>query len=155
MVDSKSNKQMSEQKVAASSYILQFYQDIQNLNHWLSIYHNLLTELKIKVPESEEISNVDEEEKKVLSDTAQNFRYYVNKCFLGYRVIVKATNATLDKDVQDSYDKLKDTFIMSESDADDFVIGVNMFLMNEVVKNLLETSQTFIDKVFGDKSEES
>ena len=155
MVDSKSNKQMSEQKVAASSYILQFYQDIQNLNHWLSIYHNLLTELKFKVPESEEISNVDEEEKKVLSDTAQNFRYYVNKCFLGYRVIVKATNATLDKDVQDSYDKLKDTFIMSESDADDFVIGVNMFLMNEVVKNLLETSQTFIDKVFGDKSEES
>lgn len=140
----------NERKAAGANYIISFYNDIQLLNYTFAQYYNLIIELETKEKEKLEDSTSN-----IIMQTAQNVRHYCHLVFIKYQSIIKATKLDEDNDVKESYDKIKtkDNFIIPRDVLENFVIAVNASLVNDVIKDLLVTSQDVYNDIYGNSTE--
>lgn len=143
---------MSE-KVAGTSYILNFYRDIIILTHYVAVYMNVLAELEFKYSNFD-LAKLDPEEKNLIVQNIQDVRYNANKCKIEYsslRKKLKFEDFDHDRLVELS-GKLNspDSFVIDRHDAEAFAEAMNELLVNDVIQHVLETNQDLMQQLFGD-----
>lgn len=153
----KKEAKVNETRQAAASYIVTFYNEIMILLHDYSQYLNILLELEQKYPDKISIvEKLSTEEKIVLVQSVQAIRYNATKAHIQFKTI----NETAIKDNKPSseelleeetgYKKVRDTFLINREELENYVFIMNKFLAKKVMQELLETSQQFINDIYGE-----
>lgn len=139
---------MKERKVAGSHYIVNFYNEIQQLNQHYSLYRNLMIEVRAKHGEDPKPESLGDEEKATVTSYAQAVRHFAHKIIIQYKSIIKATKLKEDKAVNETYQKILKDFIIKVEDLEKFVVSINMALVNEVIQDLLISSQDLVQDIY-------
>lgn len=145
------NKEISEQKTVASSYIVSFYTHIQYLNDHYANYENVLLELQSKYGSAVDRDTVlEDDERRVLLQNAQNVRYYVHRTYIGYNTILKGLkNVKMPEKIKELWKKIKDQFIVNRKDILEYVMAINDALQSKVMQELLTKSSDIIEGIYG------
>ena len=145
------NANINEEKTAGASYVLNFYQEVASLTHNYANYENLLLELKEKYNGQEEKITI--EERDALKAYCQTLRYYIVKTYIAYSSIVDGIKKAIDPDVKLFSDILKNQYVLKAADLENYVVKLNAFIISDVIKHLLESSNDIIAQLY--KEEES
>lgn len=141
--------QIDEKKSASASYIISFYQIVQLLNVHFAQYKNMLIEIKAVSGEKAEYGSFTELQKEELKKMAQIVRQSVFMCNVQYRAIVETVDKLkIDDKIKDTYKNVCDQFVISVDELESYVIGINKFLLNDIIGSLLETSQALLNSIF-------
>lgn len=137
---------MNEKEIAGASYVIAFYQEVQNLTHNYGEYTNLLLEIEKKYkPE-----NIPAEVNNLLAQHAQFVRLGVMKSYIMFKSIIKVVDPK-DKNpptIEAVYKKIKGDFVINRDDLEEYVMSMNAILVKEVVQNLLATGQDLYKSVY-------
>jgi len=143
-----------EKKVAGAQYIYTFYNEVESLVAQEAAYINLLLEFKEKYWQGGrgegDLNKVPEEEKKVLVATVQQVRYFCLKVHKKYEAIKDILRLDKSKEINESYNAIKDTFIIKREDLEKFTAALNKVLVQDIIGSLMETSQEFLKDVLQD-----
>jgi hypothetical protein len=140
---------MDERKVAGANYIIAFFNEIQLLNHSFSLYVNFIVQLKAKYGEEIDDRAFAEEDKGHLSELSQNVRHHCHKCFIMYKSIYQSIEKLeFNKEVEKEYNDIKDSYVVGSKELEEFVLVMNKAFVEDVIKNLLLTSQDIMKEVF-------
>jgi hypothetical protein len=141
---------LNEKKVAASSYIINFYQTIEELTNNYAVYFNDLLNLKEKY--AGEVSKMDPSEKEQLTTNAQTIRFNVNRSFIKLKALKDTLNVKLSKEIEDAHKEIIKTFIIKEKDLEKYVVEINKILLFDIVQSLLQTSQEVVSNIYDNES---
>lgn len=140
---------MDERKLAGANYIINFFNEIQQLNHHYSLYLNYLLQLNTKYGSSPDNQNILDNEKEYLSNLTQGVRHYVHKVFIQYEALYSSIDKLqLDTKIKEMYQKIANTYIINSNELREFVLLINKTLINDVIKDLLVSSQEILSSVF-------
>jgi len=145
--------QVDEKKTAAASYILTFYQQVLAVTNSYSNYNNILIELRYTYGDEPDFSKMEPNHSEVVKQTIQNTRFEIQRTYIQYVSIRSALKLRSDVKLEASFKKIKKNFVMSMDDIEDFVIRMNKFLLENVVKTLLEDSGDVMANVYGDTAQ--
>lgn len=150
----KGQKAVNEERTTAASYIITFYKEVQELSHNFVLYENIMLELNVKYKNFSQGLNIEQEDKDILIKLVQTLRYHSHKCMLQYQCIIESIEDKETKDDKEKkeseelYKKIKETFIIEREDIYLFVKFMNKFLIKDIMKHLLEDSQTALDNIY-------
>lgn len=147
----KDKKEISEEKTAAASYILNFYQLVQNLNHNYSAYLNRVIELE----HAQKAGKAQHEDMHSILELSQNIRYYCTQGYIHYCTIMEGLNKEQDKKVQEKYEAILKQLIINREDIRDYVVALNLVLMKDIIKRLLESSQDILSNIMSTNQPEN
>lgn len=150
-------QQPREKVVTAANYVLTLYQTIQTLNGYYTLYCNVLIELQNKYG-IDGIENAELTEKEAASKTVQLVRQAANTAFVQMKSISNVTEKVkLDEVIEKNIKIIKETYFIDRSVLEEYVIACNDFLLNDVLQDLLVTSQDIITGAFdiGDNETQS
>lgn len=145
---------MNERKIVGSSYIVNFYQSIYLLTSETCAYTNLLLELKTKYGEDINPKKMEESELNILGEKVQTVRYHAKMFYVQYKSICPSLNIEENKGLEELYEKVKKEYILTDETITDFIIEVNKLLLNNVIRDLLMTSQNLLDQIYGSPTSE-
>lgn len=145
---------LDEQKTAKASLLLNFFNEVQQLKHEEAVYHNLLIELKARFG-SNDFTKIPDNDKNLLVQQCQTVRYYAMVSFRSY----KSISANIKREKDDKKEKRPDEYIEEIRNPKqpiiidlkvlgDYVDSLLLFLTEDIIKTLLESSQEIIDKVY-------
>lgn len=134
---------VNQEQYAAASYILTFYQDIMYLTHNYSIYVNKLIELEQKQKED----SIKGEDRDQIIKLMQEIRYYCHQTYIKYESIKKSIGFKDDKKIKKLYEILKSSLSVERNDIEDYVLQLNKLLVKDIIKDLLDTSQTLVSQI--------
>lgn len=138
---------MNEKDLAGASYVLTFYKEVQDLTSHYANYLNIMLELESKY--AGHADKMPDEEKAFITQQAQLVRYTAHKSYIEYCSIMQGIGQNADPKIVASYAKIKNTFVINRDDLESYVITLNAFIVKDIIKNLLATSQDFVNRVFG------
>ena len=144
---------IDEKKLAGASYIFSFYKEVQILTDYYAQYINFLLELKEKSKDAD-ISKLGENEKLAVMQGVQQVRISAHKSYIQYCSIIGVLKIGKEDKIKESYTKIKDKYIVPQSDLEIYVIELNQFLLNKIIQGLLEDSQNLIEEVYADAGSE-
>ncbi len=137
---------LDEKRVAAASYILQFYQEVRNLTTYYVQYNNLLIEIESK---TKSVAELPIEFSTQLTSMAQLLRQSVQVTYIQLTAIgagIKGKKET-KTDVEDSYVKIMSSLIFERTDIKKYVEEVNKFLIQGIMQTLLSTSEDLVSQI--------
>lgn len=144
-------KEKSEEKTAGAFYILNFYNQIQQLNQLIASYKILRNYIDKSDDDPEK---VPEEYKEGASERSQQTLYQINIVYISYKAISEEIGQEEEK-ITELYRKLDKQFLLNRDDLMEFSHKINSFLLSNVVKKLLYSSQEFIDSIYQDDDKPS
>lgn len=139
--------QIDERKTAAASYILNFYQEIAALTQNYATYHNILIEIRNKYPDMD-LGKLEADEKQALMVTAQTVRFHIHECYIMYQTLLPALKIPLDDKIVEYYELIKKDYIIKIGILEKFVIIINSVLINDIIKELIDTSQFLMSDIY-------
>lgn len=139
---------MNERKLAGANYIIIFFNDVQSLTSIYSQYKSYLSELEYKYGTKPE--KWESGERDTLNQLNQNIKFLAHKVNVQLSSICKAGNITEKGEVENKYKVLNDktNYILKIKDVEEFVIEINTFLANEIIKDLLRSSQDTYNQIY-------
>lgn len=147
---SNDSKPKNEGDTVQNSYILTFYQEVQNLTHWFAQYQNLLTEFQAKY--GEDLKRMDEGDKQILNSSVQNLRYFTHKTYILYssiKGVLGHQNKTRNHEkILKAYAKTKIGYIITSESVEEYTIELNTFLLTDIIKDLLQTNREKLTDIF-------
>jgi len=145
----KTQPQVSENRQAAASYVIAFYNDIVMLTHTYANYENILIELAETYGSNEDgLSKMPADQKDGVKTYCQTLRYYATKCNISYNALITGMGKSADIEVGTLYNHVLEQFIIKAKDIRSYVIKLNAILMSEVIRDLLESSQDLVNKLY-------
>lgn len=145
---------VNEKTLAAASYIITFYQEVQALNQLHANYLNMLLELDYKFGKTME--NLDPAIKDHITLVSQTLRSSVHKAYIAYSCIRLKVDSKEDvafeKLVETSYNQISTDFIPERDVVTVFTVSMNKMLVNDIFTDLLKTSQSVLSDVYGDNA---
>lgn len=138
---------MNERKVAGANYIISFFNEVQQLNQFYSLYHNLILQLKTKYGKDnlEELEDIDNQQ---LHNAGQNVRHYCNKVYILYYAIASKANLNLNK-IEALYNAAVNDYVIKLDNLKKYVLEINKELVNDIIQDLLRTSHDLINDIYG------
>lgn len=143
-----SKNETSEERTAAASYVLNFYNDVASLTHHYANYENLMVEMEEKHKGAED--KLTPEEKDALREFCQMLRYHARVAYIHYISIMQGLNLKPSKEVAELFDKIRNQYVIKRVDIESFVIVMNRALVEKVIKNLLESSHEIVAQLYGE-----
>lgn len=140
---------VNEQRTAAASFILNFYETVVNLKSSYANYLNLLTELKHKYPGANMAEKIGEVERESLKQQAQTTRYYCIQAYIDYSTIHTSQEGEAENPLTKPYNAIMKDFIIGAEQLTTYVVAVNNVLATGIIKDLLRTSQDIITDIYG------
>lgn len=150
------DKKFNEKRVAAASYILSFYEEVNNVTHYYSIYLNALIELDTKyskIESNELMAKVPDEDKNQLIQLTNYIRYHSNKCYIQYKTLLPKLNIKEDKKLTNFFNSITTTYIIQRAELQEFVLTLHSVLMDGIIQELLESSQSYLENLYGQAPE--
>jgi hypothetical protein len=138
-----------EKQIAAASYFYAFYKEILNLSHYESQYINILAELKSKYNEFN-LNKLGDDEKAAVIQQVQYVRFYARKCWIMYKTIIPALKIDEKEGLDEAYKQVKEVYIIDPEQLEIFVLGINSILVNSMIQELIDTSQSIIESIYSE-----
>lgn len=139
---------IGEEKQAAANYVLNFYQEVQQMTSQYAGYCNVLVEQEYKY-QALDLGKMDDDTKARIIQEVQTVRYYAHKSYIQYLSIMEGVKLPLDKDIKELYAKLNKQFIIERSVLEKYVVALNKVLTTKIMKGLLESSSDIVESVYG------
>lgn len=140
---------IDEKKTAAASYILSFYNEVLGLTAMYANYVNSMIQLEYKYSTPEIMQKMTDEEKNNISSNAQNVRAGCIRTYILYKSIKNnLKDTTKNKELEASYLKCKNTYLIQRQDIETYVTELNTYLMSSVIQSILETSQNILNEIY-------
>ena len=133
-----------DEKITASSYIISFYREIDQLTTQYSIHHNVVLEIK-------QYKDLDQGRKDILTQSTQAVRLCIIKTFIRFESMkeyLKVDEKTFNN-IELLHQKINSEFIIKLEDCKAFVLEMNKILLTKIIKSLLTTSQEVLNGVYG------
>lgn len=143
----------SETKNASSHYIINFYNNIQQLNHTYSQYINLIIEMEFK--HGKNMQDMADNEREIVGKTVQTLRHFCNIIYIEFKSIQKNLSMPSDSDIEELYLKIRDEYVIKREVMDKFVINMNSILTKDILQDLLKTSQDYFEEIYSDDKSKS
>lgn len=155
------NNNPKEIKQASASYILTFQQNVATLAHHFALYANFLLEIEVKHKGKDKkdlASALEEGDKTNIKQLSQNVRYYAKMTYYQYKSISEklkadkkiASDDKTQENIEKTYGELNKQLIVEDANAEAYVIGLNSFLINNTLQDLLESSADVINQLYGE-----
>ncbi len=145
---------IDEKKIAGASYIFNFYKEVEILTDYYAQYINFLLQLKEQTKNTD-LSKLGDAEKQTLIEGVQGVRLAAHKIYVQYTSIAGVLKLELSEKIKESYAEIKKHYIIKEDDLEKYVIEINKFLLNQIIQELLEDSQSLIEEVYKDDTGET
>lgn len=146
------NKKANENQVAASSYILAFYSELNELMSSAANYINIIIRLSGKMQyikdQKLDIQNMGDDEKVLLEQQLQNFRFWAIRVHVKYLTLNKQIGKKEDKEITEIYKHFQENYIIERDKVEKYVIHMNDFIANEIMQDLLLNSQDLIEQIY-------
>ena len=139
---------IDEKKAAGASYIINFFKEVDSLTVTFAQYLNIMLEIETKYKSEVSVEEMTEHEKGVVTQTFQTLRYHALKCYVQYNAIKPILKFKYNEKLENSYKKVKNTFIIPRDSIEEYVTELNTLLLKNIIQNLLESSQDIVGKVF-------
>jgi hypothetical protein len=143
---------MNEKQIASANYVVSFYNEIQLLIHNYAIYLNLMLETKNKYnasTEDEEKLKINSVDKQQIIDTSQQLRYSIHKVYILVSSLLSSLKKEKDKeDIDTEYTSLSEEMVFNKESLKKYVFLCHNILTDEVMSNLLVTSQDIVNQVY-------
>lgn len=144
---------VTEKQIAGASYIIAFYKEVQALTHNYGNYLNLMLEIENRY--GTDAKGIEPEVNNQLSLTIQTVRLSIHKSFVMYCSIKEAITEKEEKGnkqktekLNKAYSKLKTEFVLDRDSLETYVIALNSALVNDIIQNLLTSSQDLVSEVY-------
>jgi hypothetical protein len=149
---------MNEQKATGASIIINFYGAVANIKGQLAIYENQLIQQKAKY-KGVDAGKMDEEDLQASLNASQNLRYYMLLAYYDYTSLFSflADNSpdkfddrlrAENKELNLLMVAIKSDLVLTADQAERVMLILNNFLLQQVVKHLLESSQDIMEKIY-------
>jgi len=140
-----------EKKTVAASYVMQFYQEVQTLNHNFAVYLNLIDLFRHKYGETF-IEKMGDEEKASIQNVTQENRYNIRRINVMLKGILNKFGAKLEgkikyEDLKKIYEKLKNQPIFKEEDITAYTELLNVLISENFIQDLFTTSQDYVNQI--------
>lgn len=146
-----SKKGIDEERIAAASYILNFYQDVVNLTHNYCNYENVLIELQQEHGSTEEVK-LSVEQKELIKQYCQILRYYARSSNIRYKAIIRSIKSKKikeRKELKELLKKINSNYVIRVEDIKAYVEVMNEIIVDNIIKNLLESSSSIVNDLYG------
>lgn len=145
---------IKDKQTAGANYLINFFNNIQFLNHSYSNYVNSLLELETKYGENPKKEDIDSNDLTGLIKVGQELRYHCHKVYIEYQSIFQTLKQTLNEQIINIYKSfIKKDLLVSREEIEKFVIEVNKVLVHDIIKDLLTTSQDIFNSIYGETKE--
>jgi predicted phage-related endonuclease len=144
---------VSEEEFASSSYILSFYNDIENLTNSYASYLNVLVRIqdryKLKEKKADqkeidkEIRKMEPEDEKALLEVAEGIRVWIARCYVKLETLQEKIPEMKkgNKELKDLYEKAIRHSVIEKEVVEGFVLKINKVFVEGVLKDLLVKSK--------------
>jgi hypothetical protein len=136
-------KNVNEERTTAASYVLNFYQQVEQLTHFSVLYINLILDLETRYKNLEE-SGIAQEEKDQLKNLLEQVKYYAQITSLKYGAIeskISTKKAGYKSKIMASVKGLFGSYVLKRESVYNYTELLNAALAENVMSKLLETSQ--------------
>jgi len=137
----------AEKKQIAASYILTYFNEIQLVTHHYANYLQLVLELESQF--KGHIDNLPPDQKDFLRAACSTIRYHATTSYIAYCAVSRALDLKIESKITTAYEKIKTALIVKRDHLEEYVTLQNAKLVSTVIGNLLQTSQVFVDKLYG------
>jgi hypothetical protein len=145
-------KNIDEQRVAGSNYILNFYQHVIVITENYADYNNAMLELELKY--GDKIGVMEEAEKLAIRNIVQTLRFNLEKTLIQYETILATKSLEIDdkvsKEIKATYAKTRRELFPKVDDVKELVTSLNIFLGNDIIRNLLKSSNAMAENIYND-----
>jgi hypothetical protein len=150
---SEKSTKIDEQKTAKANLFLNFFNEVQNLKHEEAIYHNLLIELNARYSNLEDLSKIPDSDKNIIIQQTQKVRYYALVSYRSYKSLSTQIKTNQEKKPDDFINCIKEPdknmpLLIDRDILGNYVVSLLTFLADDIVKQLLDSSQELVDKVY-------
>lgn len=145
----------NEKRAAATTYIYNFYNDVQALLTFYSQYLNTLAQLRARYGQGaenniyDEANTLDPNDTEILIVSVNNVKFISHKLYIEYLGVCKLVKIPADPEVKNFYDTLKKQVIPDAENLEKLTTAFNMVLIEDVIQEALINSQEFITQLFG------
>jgi len=149
---------IDEKKIAGASYIVNFYNEVQNLKINFSAYLNVMIEIESnlaggKIDSIEMTKKLTDEQIGAVKVICQNVRHTAILTYTSYKSLISSVSTLKPvSEMESNYKKIRDTFVIDKDVLESYVTEMNTFLLKDIIKGLLETSQNIIQNLYKDAS---
>lgn len=142
----------NENTVAAASYVLTVYRDIQYLTDYAAQYNNLVLGLSAKYGNktalNDLIENLQENDKRAVLEVCQNTRFWVQRVYIQFSALTeKIPGLTVTKELEKTYRAIKGNIVPLEKDIEMFAILINKEFAGSIMGDLLIKSQQYYNEL--------
>lgn len=142
---------MDEQKITGANYIMTFANNIYLLIQQTASYKVLIVSFERKYKDLDSIEDFQPEEFSALQQTIQNLKYSIYMVYVQYQSLIRSVPNLRDENsdnIKELYLKMDKTYIINRELLDNFIIELNIVLLKNVIKSLLESSQDIINNIY-------
>lgn len=143
---------VSDEDIAASSYILSFYNDIENLTNSYAGYLNVLVRIKDRYKLEKEIDpkavekkiiKLEPEDEQALLEVAEGIRVWIARSYIKMETLQDKIPEMKKgiKDIKELYEKAISSSVIKKEVVENFVLKINKVFVSGVLTDLLIKSK--------------
>lgn len=142
-----------QNKVLGANYVAEFFLEIKELTIQYANYKNMSLEIEYQtsITKPGDDVKIDSDQINNARVGIHNIRFYSHKVFVHFSTLTTILNlpGTLTDPINKAYDAINDPRkpMPDIVDIEKFVIGVNSILTNNIISNLLQTSQDVLSSI--------
>ena len=145
----KARRSIDEEKTAAASYIIQFYQEVAQLKHTYAQYLNLLIELESAT--NTEKPSMNQVQKNTINTGVQTVRYYIIQTNITCQNILTHLKKEKESEKLDKlYQAAISQYMIKRKDLQLYVQYISQLLMEQAMRGLLQSSKDIIKDLYDD-----
>lgn len=147
---SQSKKPVDEEKTAAASYIIQFYQEVAQLKHSYAQYVNLLIEMQQST--SDESPGLNQQQKNAINQSVQAVRYYIIQTNItAQNILTHLKKEEEGKALEKLYLTVTEKYMIDRKDLHEYVKLISLTLMAEAMRGLLQSSKDILKDLYNEE----
>lgn len=139
----------------ASSQIVNYYNQIENLKHQNAIY--IIKKLDMKEKYQGDFKNMEEDDREIIRQIMQEVRYAIIRSWGEYQGLLglKLKKFKLDPELEKLYSLLieEGPYVMDSKQIEAYAKRMNDILTSATMKNLLESSQELLQDLYDTSTE--
>jgi len=142
---------VSEENMAGSGYIINFFNDIENLTNSYAGYLNVLVRIQdrynLKEQDNEKrktpLKNLESEDEQALLEVAETLRVWIARCYIKATTLQERipTMKTGVANLKQLYEKAISKSVIEKEVVENFVLAINKMFVAGILKDLLMRSQ--------------
>lgn len=140
-----------ESQIAASGYILTFFNDVESLTNSYGSYANVLIEYQALYPNDKDLKKLDDTSRERLLEIIRQLRFWINRTYikfssLKFKIVEFEKN---EKALDTAYLKICEAPAPAISDVKDYALELNKLFVLGIVSELLTKATEIYSKLAG------